>query len=90
MPGRTASRRSFGGAARSYRLTDFYRLWQSEGGPWAEVFPEIPDPAEDAYLRQLDALVALMDGQAHALPDMRAALSVQSLVEGILAGRSGD
>jgi hypothetical protein len=29
--------------------------------------------------------VAMMDGEAHVLPDFRAALRVQELVEGLLA-----
>jgi len=75
------------GTARSLRLTDFYRLWQSEGGPWAEARPEIANPAEEAYLAQLAELVRLMRGEAHLLPDFDAALSVQELVERILAAR---
>lgn len=74
------------GQARSFRLTDFYRLWASDGAGWEPVFPEIAEPPLDAYMRQLDALVRLLDGDAGALPDFRAALRVQELVEAILAG----
>jgi predicted dehydrogenase len=72
------------GEHRSYRLTDFYRLRVSEGGAWTDALPGIADPAEDAYLRQLDELVKLMDGKPHLLPGFRDALSVQRLVEAIL------
>jgi len=73
------------GSARSLRLTDFYRLWHTEGEGWAETFPEIGNPAQDAYMRQLDALVALLDGEETVLPRFADALRVQELVEGILA-----
>lgn len=73
------------GAERSYRLTDFYRLWSSEGDDWTEVFPAIENPALEAYMRQLDALVALLDGERTALPRFEDALAAQELVEGILA-----
>ncbi len=73
------------GAARSYRLTDFYRLWMSEGGAWEEVFPEIETPALDAYMLQLDALVAMLDGETTPLPRFDAALRTQELVEAILS-----
>lgn len=70
---------------QSFRLTDFYRPWRSEGGAWEPVLPGIEDPARDAYVRQLDQLVAMLDGEAHLLPDFRAALAVQRHVEAILA-----
>jgi predicted dehydrogenase len=77
------------GSRRSLRLTDFYRLWSSTDGDWAPEFPEIGNPARDAYMLQLDELVKLMDGEAHLLPDFRTALGVQEMVEAILAsGRS--
>jgi len=72
------------GAVRSYRLTEFYRLWQSEGGQWEAVFPDLTEPGQDAYMRQLDHLVAMLDGAPHALPDFRTALEIQTLVEGTL------
>ena len=74
------------GARQSFRLTDFYRLWQSTGDAWEDAMPGIENAALDAYLLQLDELVKLLDGEAHALPDFRAALAVQELVEAILAG----
>jgi predicted dehydrogenase len=78
------------GSRRSLRLTDFYRLWSSDGSGWEDALPGIENPAEDAYLRQLDELVKLMDGEETALPGFREALSVQRLVEAILAAGSGD
>jgi len=73
------------GSRRSLRLSDFYRLWSSTGGDWAGEFPEIENPALDAYMLQLDELVKLMDGAPNVLPDFRTALAVQELVEAILA-----
>jgi predicted dehydrogenase len=74
------------GSDSSLRLTDFYRLWQSTGETWENALPEVEDPALDAYMLQLDELVKLLDGRPHALPDFRAALSVQERIETILAG----
>lgn len=73
------------GSRRSLRLTDFYRLWQSDGGPWEEALPEVTEPAADAYGLQLDALVAHLDGEATVLPGFDAALRAQEIVEAILA-----
>lgn len=73
------------GAARSLRLTNFYQLSASDGGDWADAMPDIADPGADAYMLQLDELVRMLDGEGHVLPDFRAALRVQDLVEGVLA-----
>ena len=73
------------GERRSLRLSNFYELDESAENGWTTAMPEIEAPALDAYMLQLDELVKLLDGEAHALPDFRAALSVQELVEAILA-----
>ena len=73
------------GARRSFRLTDFYRFWQSCGEAWDDAMPGVENAARDAYMLQLDELVKMLDGEAHVLPDFRAALSVQEHVEAILA-----
>lgn len=72
------------GSEASLRLTDFYRLWQSTGGGWAEVFPQIENPALDAYMLQLDELVRCLDGEATILPGFGEALSAQEIVEAVL------
>ncbi|MEX0757992.1 MAG: Gfo/Idh/MocA family oxidoreductase, partial [Tistlia sp.] len=41
------------GARRSLRLTDFYRLWRSDGEDWQPALPKIENPALDAYRLQL-------------------------------------
>lgn len=73
------------GSKKSFRLTDFYHLWSSEGGDWAQVFCDIENLALDAYMLQLHELVAMLDGRPHVLPDFQAALDVQEHVEAILA-----
>ncbi len=72
------------GESSSYRLTDFYRLWSSTGGDWEAEFPNIENLALDAYMLQLDELVAMVDGRPHVLPDFQAALDVQKHIEAIL------
>ena len=72
------------GESSSYRLTDFYRLWSSTGGDWEAEFPNIENLALDAYMLQLDELVAMLDGRPHVLPDFQAALDVQKHIEAIL------
>lgn len=73
------------GSRQSLRLGDFYRLWHSTGEGWENALPDIANPALDAYMLQLDALVSLLDGTPDALPDFTAALRVQELIEAILA-----
>ncbi len=72
------------GAKRSYRLYDWFNLQQSDGGPWQEALGDIADKRQDAFMRQLSALAAMLNGEPHSLPDFRAALSVQELVEEML------
>lgn len=73
------------GSRRSLRLTEFYKLWQSDGEDWAYALGGIENPALDSYRLQLDELVKLLDGEANVMPDFRCALRVQELVERILA-----
>lgn len=73
------------GSRKSYRTTDFYRFWESDGGDWQNAMPDIENPGLDAYMLQLDELVAMLDGKAHCLPDFRAGLNVQKRIEAILA-----
>lgn len=75
------------GDKTSFRLTDFYRLWSSQGGEWQQVFPEMENLARDAYMLQLDELVLMLEGKSHVLPGFQAAFDVQTHVEAILADR---
>lgn len=73
------------GARKSYRLSDWYRLATSDGGDWQDAITGIDNLALDSYMLQLDNLAAMLDGETHALPDFRAALSVQEVIEELLA-----
>lgn len=73
------------GEKKSFRLVDWYRLMASDGGDWRDAIEGVDNLPLDAYMLQLDNLVAMLDGKAHTLPDFRAALSVQERIEEILA-----
>jgi len=73
------------GAKRSFRLVDWYRLLVSDGADWRDAISGVDNLPLDAYMLQLDNLVAMLDGKSHTLPDFRAALSVQERIEEILA-----
>lgn len=73
------------GTKCSYKLTEFYRLWRSEGADWEPALKDIENPALDAYMLQLEELVAMLDGRPHVLPSFQTALDVQRHVETILA-----
>ena len=76
---------TFWGTKKSYRITDWYRTWESDGGPWVETTPAVDDYRRDGAFRQLDQVAAMIAGRPHSLPDFRAALRVQELIEAILA-----
>jgi predicted dehydrogenase len=76
------------GRRKSYRLTDFYRLWQSDGGDWTPPYAEDGDPRRNALQRQLDSLAAAMAGKSTPLATPREALEVQLLVENMLQPES--
>lgn len=73
------------GAKRSYRLYDWNRLRSSDGGDWQEALVHIDDPRKDGYVRMLDNFLALLEGRPNTMPTFREALSVQELIESILA-----
>ena len=72
------------GSRISYRLTDFYQLWQSDGGAWAPPYEEEGDPRRNALQCQLDSLAVAVGGGATSLATPREALEVQLLVEDML------
>lgn len=74
------------GSKASYRLWDWNKLKSSTGGAWVDELTEIADPRQDGYRRTLDNVLAMANGRPHTMPDVAAALSVQELVENILAG----
>lgn len=73
------------GSKKSYRLWDWNKLKSSEGGDWSDELTHIEDPRQDGYDRVLDNLLGMLNGRAHTMPPLRAALSVQEVVEQILA-----
>ncbi|MCP5080309.1 MAG: Gfo/Idh/MocA family oxidoreductase [Alphaproteobacteria bacterium] len=73
------------GAARTYRVAEFYLLSVSEGGPFEEVGPPPADPRAVSLKAQLDELDKAVRGQAHKLATPAEALAVQELVEAMLA-----
>ena len=69
----------------SYRVHDLHGLQVTTGERWLDSNTAGTDPASDWHQRQYDQLAAMLDGQTHTLPDFAAGLSVQRLIEGILA-----
>jgi hypothetical protein len=64
---------------------DLHGLQVTTGECWLDSNTAGTDPAGDWHQRQYDQLAAMLDGQTHTLPDFAAGLSVQRLIEGILA-----
>lgn len=75
------------GKAQSCRFDDWYSAFVSDGSEWQPAMTDIDDPRQLGRVRQLDNLARFMRGEDHELPDFRAALSVQNLIEGILQRR---
>jgi predicted dehydrogenase len=75
------------GSRASCRILDWNRLLRSDGGEWQADLTHIADPREAGYEAQLAHAARAVAGQAHTMPDFEAALSVQVLIEAMLAGR---
>ncbi len=73
------------GSERSYRISEFYQLWSSEGEDFKEVLQRPADPRRDSLQRQLNELDNCLNGDSHVLATPQEALSVQEKIEGILA-----
>jgi predicted dehydrogenase len=73
------------GTQTSYRLYDWNRLQSSTGDQWIEELTEIEDPRQEGYARLLSNFRALLDGKQNTMPSFRDGLSVQSVIEQILA-----
>lgn len=74
------------GSKASYRLFDWNRVKTSDGGDWVNQLTHIENPRQDGYMRMLDNFRAQLAGEPHTMPSFRDALTVQELVEAILAG----
>jgi len=73
------------GSKKSYRLWDWNQLKSTDGGDWTDELPNLQDARQDGYMRVLDNFLAMLNGDAHTMAPLRAALSVQEIVEEILA-----
>ncbi|WNJ99779.1 Gfo/Idh/MocA family oxidoreductase [Thalassospiraceae bacterium LMO-JJ14] len=74
------------GQKQSCRLDDWYTIFLSDGAGWHAANTGIDDPRQVGRIQQLDHLARFMRAEDHELPDFRAALSVQQIIESILKG----
>jgi len=72
------------GSKTSYRLWDWMNLKSSTGGEWQDELPGTDDLRQDGYKRVLNNLLCMINGEKHSMPPLRAALSVQEIIEEIL------
>ncbi len=73
------------GSHQSCRIVDWNRLVTSNGGEWEPQLTHIDDPRQLGYQLQLDNAAAAIAGASHSMPDFADALSVQILIEDMLA-----
>lgn len=73
------------GSRQSCRIVDWNRLLSSDGGKWRPQLTHIDDPRQLGYQLQLDNAAAAISGAIHSMPDFADALSVQILIEEMLA-----
>jgi predicted dehydrogenase len=73
------------GDRRSYRISDWFDLFDSDGGAWQPVLPEIADARAAAMQHQLANLARLLSGSDHTMASFDEALAVQQLVETMLS-----
>ena len=74
------------GSEQSHRISDFDCLATSDGGDWRDALPPDADPRATTLQRQLSNVGLWLDGKPHPLASARDALSVQRVIEGMLAG----
>lgn len=75
------------GTARSYRVSEFYLLSASDGGPFSGIGEPPADPRAVSLRAQLDEMHKAIGGQDHKLATPAEALHVQELIEAMLKGR---
>ena len=71
---------------RSYRISEFYQLWASQGEDFAEILERPADPRLHSLQRQLDELDKCFNGENHLLATPAEAFSVQESIESMLIG----
>jgi predicted dehydrogenase len=69
----------------SYRAHEIHGFQISTGERWMDANTPGTDPVTDWHQRQYDQLAAMLDGEPHTLPDFYAGLSVQKVIETLLA-----
>lgn len=69
-----------------FLVAEFYRLFNSDGGPWKELLDPPADPRRASLQAQLHALDDLLSGRPSKLATLDDAMSVQEKIEGMLAG----
>ena len=74
------------GERASLRIFDWNRLLSTTGGEWQAELTDIADAREAGYELQLAHAARAIAGEAHTMPSFRDALSVQVLIESMLAG----
>ena len=76
------------GSRLNHQFREFYQLWRSDGGPWAEAvdWTTGEDPRRSALQRQLTQADLWLQGHPHLLATAQEALAVQELVEAMLEG----
>ena len=77
------------GTKTSYRLWDWNKLKSSDGQDWKDELTHLEDPRQDGYMRVLNNFLNMLKGKPHTMPPLRAALTVQEVVEQILSRRTG-
>ena len=73
------------GSDRSFMLHDWYWVKSSTGENWSQEIVDVVDPRQATYVGTLDNLHALLQGKPNTTATFREALSVQVLIEAILA-----
>ena len=72
------------GSARSYRVSEFFMISVSDGGPFEDITAPMDDPRAVTLKAQLDELDKAIRGEPHRLATPEEALHVQELIEGML------
>ena len=73
------------GSDRSFMLHDWYWVKSSTGENWTQEIVNVVDPRQASYVGALDNLHALLQGKPNTTASFREGLSVQMLIEAILA-----
>lgn len=76
------------GSRGSYRISDFSKLSHSTGGAFEPLAHAPADSRAVGLNAQLDALALCLKGRPHPLATPHEALSVQRLIEAMLAGKA--